>query len=85
MKAPCRPIATMPALNGAMGRPEILIDQGLSDQFLAEQLHPHLFEEACTQVGQKLTLRRHEGYDHGYFFIQTFMGDHLRHHAGVLT
>lgn len=59
----------------------ILIDQGLADKFLAEQLHPHLFEAACTKVGQPLTLRRHAGYDHGYYFIQTFMDDHLRFHA----
>lgn len=62
----------------------ILIDQGLSDKFLAEQLHPHLFEQACAQAGQPLTLRRHAGYDHGYFFISTFMEDHLRHHAATL-
>jgi DNA-binding transcriptional LysR family regulator len=47
----------------------ILIDQGLADKFLAEQLHPHLFEAACQAVGQPLTLRRHAGYDHGYYFI----------------
>jgi S-formylglutathione hydrolase len=63
---------------------EILIDQGLDDKFLAEQLHPHLFEAAAKSAGQKLALRRHPGYDHGYFFIQTFIGDHLRHHAAVL-
>ena len=62
----------------------ILIDQGLADQFLAEQLHPHLFEAACAQAGQALTLRRHEGYDHGYYFISSFMGDHLAHHAKFL-
>lgn len=61
--------------------PPILIDQGLADKFLAEQLHPHLFEQACEQAGQPLTLRRHEGYDHGYYFISTFMRDHLAHHA----
>ncbi|MBX3656676.1 MAG: S-formylglutathione hydrolase [Ramlibacter sp.] len=59
----------------------LLIDQGLGDKFLAEQLHPHRFEAACQQAGQPLTLRRHQGYDHGYYFIQTFMGDHLRFHA----
>lgn len=59
---------------------EILIDQGLSDQFYS-QLNPQLFEQACTKVGQKLTLRQHDGYDHGYFFIQTFMDDHLQFHA----
>jgi S-formylglutathione hydrolase len=59
----------------------ILIDQGLADKFLAEQLHPHLFEAACRAAGQPLTLRRQEGYDHGYYFISTFIADHLRHHA----
>jgi S-formylglutathione hydrolase len=59
----------------------ILIDQGLADKFLAEQLHPHLFEAACQAVGQPLTLRRHAGYDHGYYFIASFMDDHLRFHA----
>ncbi len=62
----------------------ILIDQGLSDQFLAEQLHPQAFRDACAKAGQALTYREHEGYDHGYFFIQTFMDDHLRHHAQIL-
>ncbi len=61
--------------------PPILIDQGLADKFLAEQLHPHLFEQACQHAGQPLTLRRHEGHDHGYYFISTFMRDHLAHHA----
>jgi S-formylglutathione hydrolase len=59
----------------------ILIDQGLTDKFLAEQLHPHLFEAACQAVGQPLTLRRHAGYDHGYYFIASFIDDHLRFHA----
>jgi S-formylglutathione hydrolase len=59
----------------------ILVDQGLADKFLEVQLHPHLFEAACAQAGQPLTLRRHAGYDHGYYFISSFMEDHLRHHA----
>ncbi|WP_313073774.1 S-formylglutathione hydrolase [Melaminivora sp.] len=63
----------------------LLIDQGLDDKFLAEQLHPHLFEAACEAAGQPLTLRRHAGYDHGYYFVQTFMDDHLRHHARQLA
>ncbi len=58
----------------------ILIDQGLGDKFLAEQLHPEAFEAACSKAGQKLTLRRHAGYDHGYYFIATFVEDHLRFH-----
>jgi S-formylglutathione hydrolase len=65
-------------------RASILIDQGLSDQFLETQLHPHLFEEACRDVGQALTLRRQPGYDHGYYFISSFVDDHLRHHARTL-
>ena len=63
----------------------ILIDQGLADKFLLEyQLLPEVFEAACAQVGQALTLRRHSGYDHGYYYIQTFMADHLAHHAQQL-
>ncbi|MGV3725960.1 S-formylglutathione hydrolase [Hydrogenophaga sp.] len=65
--------------------PPLLIDQGLADNFLAAQLHPHLFEAACRQAGQTLTLRRHEGYDHGYYFIASFVEDHLRHHAQTLA
>ncbi len=60
---------------------EILIDQGLGDNFLREQLKPELFEDACAKVEQKLNLRLQDGYDHSYFFIQSFIGDHLRHHA----
>ena len=59
----------------------ILIDQGLADKFLATQLHPQAFEEACAQVKQPVAVRRHEGYDHGYYFIQSFVADHLAHHA----
>ncbi|WP_404818516.1 S-formylglutathione hydrolase [Rhodoferax ferrireducens] len=62
----------------------ILIDQGLADKFLPTQLNPHLFEAACAKAGQPLTLRRHAGYDHGYYFISTFMADHLAHHAQTL-
>lgn len=63
----------------------ILVDQGLDDKFLTEQLKPEIFEEACARVGQPLTLRRHPGYDHSYYFIQTFVADHLRHHARSLS
>ena len=62
----------------------ILVDQGLADKFLSDQLYPEVFEAACRESDQKLTLRRQEGYDHGYFFISTFMEDHLRHHASQL-
>lgn len=67
----------------ARSRP-ILIDQGQADQFLARELKPELFEAACRDAGVALTLRRHAGYDHGYFFISTFVDDHLRHHAEQL-
>lgn len=63
----------------------ILIDQGMADGFLENQLKPELFEAACDKAGQALTLRRQEGYDHSYFFIASFMEDHLRHHAAALT
>jgi S-formylglutathione hydrolase len=65
--------------------PEILIDQGLADKFLRQsQLLPELLEEACTAACQPLRLRRHDGYDHGYYFISTFLEDHLRFHAAAL-
>lgn len=73
-------------VKGASGKFEngILIDQGLSDNFLATQLHPDIFEAAAKEAGQPVTLRKHEGYDHGYYFIATFMGDHIAHHARTL-
>jgi S-formylglutathione hydrolase len=65
--------------------PEILVDQGLADKFLHQsQLLPELLEEACAAAQQPLRLRRHEGYDHGYYFISTFLEDHLRVHAAAL-
>ena len=62
----------------------ILIDQGTADEFLERELHPHLFEAACEDAGQSLKLRMQEGYDHSYYFMQTFMEDHFVHHAKVL-
>jgi S-formylglutathione hydrolase len=63
----------------------ILIDQGTADQFLSKQLRPELFEAACAEAGQPLTLARREGYDHGYFFVSSFMERHLRWHHQLLT
>ena len=60
---------------------EILVDQGLGDNFLAEQLKPELLEAACAAAGQKLTLRRQDGYDHSYFFMASFIADHVAFHA----
>lgn len=60
--------------------PELLVDQGEADSFLATQLKPELLEAACARAGLPLTLRRQAGYDHGYYFIATFIEDHLRWH-----
>ena len=61
-----------------------LVDQGLADKFLERELRPELFEEACRAAGQPLTLRRHAGYDHSYYFLGTFLEAHLRHHRAAL-
>ena len=71
-------LASKPFPNG------ILIDQGLADKFLADQLYPEAFEAACRHAGQPLELRRHAGYDHGYYFISSFIEDHLNFHSANL-
>lgn len=77
--------AALMATQAAAPYPQgILVDQGLADQFLAEQLHPEALAAACAAVGQPLTLRRHAGYDHGYYFIASVIDEHLRHHARQL-
>ncbi|WP_373088532.1 S-formylglutathione hydrolase [Sneathiella sp.] len=76
--------ATELVKDGARNSP-ILIDQGRADNFLQEQLKPEVFETACRDAGQDLTLRFHDGYDHSYYFIQTFMEEHIRHHARILN
>ncbi|PHR90980.1 MAG: S-formylglutathione hydrolase [Robiginitomaculum sp.] len=68
---------------GASGA-NILIDQGSADTFLQEQLKPEVFEAACTAAGQGLTLRMQDGYDHSYYFIASFIEDHLRYHRARL-
>jgi S-formylglutathione hydrolase len=70
---------------GARAPGPLLVDQGLDDPFLASQLQPERLERACAAAGQPLTLRRHAGYDHGYFFIASVIGDHLAHHAAALA
>jgi S-formylglutathione hydrolase len=70
-------VVRTPAFKGR----DILIDQGLADEFLGVQLKPELFTEACRQAEVKLTYREHADYDHGYYFISTFIEDHLRWHA----
>jgi S-formylglutathione hydrolase len=64
--------------------PALLVDQGMADNFLEAQLKPELLEQACAQAGMPLTLRRQDGYDHSYFFIASFIEDHLRWHAARL-
>jgi len=63
----------------------VLVDQGSVDQFLEAQLHPEALERAASVSGQDLTVRRQEGYDHSYWFIQTVIADHLAHHARALS
>lgn len=76
--------ATALVADGARAPGSILIDQGLADDFLVSQLKPELFERACEAADQPLELRRHDGYDHSYYFIQSFIGDHMLHHASQL-
>jgi S-formylglutathione hydrolase len=64
--------------------PELLVDQGTADKFLQVELRPELFTEACAQADQPVELRMRAGYDHGYYFIQTFMADHIAWHAAAL-
>ena len=64
---------------------DLLVDYGDADPFLAEQLRPECCRSACAQAGIKLKLRSHAGYDHSYYFISTFMEDHLRWHAARLN
>ena len=72
-------------LAGARERLPILVDQGDADGFLAEQLRPEALQAAAAAVGHPLTLRLQPGYDHGYYFIASFIDDHLRHHAAALN
>ena len=60
------------------------MDQGIADGFLQEQLQPDRFAEACSAGGLELLLRVQPGYDHSYYFIASFIGEHLAHHAGAL-
>lgn len=78
---PCQLVAS---LDRSKHHP-ILIDQGLADSFLAKELTPHLFEQACEESGQRLSLRHQDGYDHSYFFIQSFINDHLDWHQTLFA
>jgi len=73
-------------IEDGLRRADVLrVDQGEADKFLGEQLRPEVFAAACERAGQPLDLRRHAGYDHGYFFVATVIGEHLRHHAELLA
>lgn len=69
---------------GAQEKLPLLIEQGGADGFLAEQLKPHLLEEACRQTDHPCRIRMREGYDHSYYFIASFMAEHMAHHARAL-
>ena len=68
----------------AQERLPLLVDQGGADEFLQPQLRPELLRAACAAAGHALTLRVHPGYDHSYYFIASFLGDHFAHHAAAL-
>ena len=72
---------TVCLINASKARTPMLVDQGLDDNFLAEQLKPEALQHAAEANQYPLTLRQHEGYDHSYYFIASFIGDHLRFHA----
>ena len=81
----CQLLIDLLIKRGEIGFADILVDQGTADSFLAEQLQPERLEAACAAAGQPLTLRRQKGYDHGYYFIASFMRDHIAHHAAILN
>ena len=82
--APWRQYDAVALIEDGARVPELLVDQGAADNFLVEQLRPELLERACADAGIDLTLRMQPGYDHSYYFISTFMADHLRWHADRL-
>ena len=75
---------TVALIANATERLPLLVDQGEADEFLPSQLRPDLLEAACQRAGHPLTLRRHPGYEHSYYFIPSFLADHFSHHADAL-
>ena len=75
---------TVALIAHAQERLPLLVDQGDADDFLAKELRPELLEAACAQASHPLTLRRQPGYDHSYYFMASFMGEHVAHHAAAL-
>lgn len=75
---------TVELIAKASKRLPLLVDQGTSDEFIANQLKPELLKNACEKAGHPLTLNMREGYDHSYYFIASFVGEHIKHHAKEL-
>ena len=75
--------AAWPSPTSTILRP-LLIDQGTADEFLEQQLNPEALADACEKHHHHINLRMHRGYDHSYFFIASFIDDHLNHHARAL-
>ncbi len=75
---------TVELISHATKKIPLLIEQGLGDEFLSHQLKPELLKNACEKAGHPLTLNMREGYDHSYYFISTFIGEHIKHHAASL-
>ena len=75
---------TVDLIRAAKERVPLLVDQGLNDEFLETQLRPELLRNACDEVNHPLTLNLRAGYDHSYYFIASFMGEHIAHHASAL-
>ena len=76
---------TVELLSHSSSRLPLLVEQGLADEFLENQLKPELLKKVCEQSGRSLTLNLREGYDHSYYFIASFIGDHIKHHDEALT
>ena len=74
----------MELVEAASERLPLLVDQGGDDEFLASQLRPELLREACVAAGHPLTLRLQPGYDHSYYFVASFIGEHIAWHAAAL-
>ena len=83
-KAPWREYDACALIEDGAQVPDLLVDQGTADGFLEEQLKTHLLREACDKAGQAATIRMQDGYDHSYFFISTFMAEHVAWHAARL-
>ena len=75
---------TVELIRTVQERLPLLVDQGLGDEFLESQLQPELLRKACDEMGHPLTLNLRPGYDHSYYFIASFIGEHIAHHASAL-